>query len=714
MSSSQEEAVTLQVTLNKISHPSKPASNKSFKIKRTQFNQIDSKEALITFLSGTELALSSSNAPFLEFLRKSKRHKEYVPLETPSDFRTLARSLMVKSRVKLIINDRSPVIVNDYNDYKLIKESTIDFNALGDRLIEVAMEHFKDLFSQPPSSVGPEPSTPNPSVNEKKHGVGAAAADELVVHEGILCDGCNPIGIANVIPMKGVRYSCLVCPDFDLCQACENRLQSGEVFLETHSKSHAMAKITTPGQNVARGDTENRSDTQCKNSSDFEVVCDLPLENCSGKMKEMLQDVIIKGDTTTLFQNFEKYLKNSERYEELVSYASSVTGEEILGEDEEIKFAVLKSLIESKKSFDEKPELDDKSSQLKSSKHLGTVHIKPKKLSGANSRMISLMLVNNSNEVIQGGNFKFEFSNGDFSKIVVIKNASDIKPGQQRFYNLGALNDNSNEISGTNLKIFNSNLTLEGKFYSDRSSELLIYESDGSVTNEVNDQDSSVKSPGDSGLVTVTLVPKSSSMSQIIVHNKSDKEIDCSELKLEVVNYLDSVVSSVTIRKSHGIMPGKVGKFNVSLINTHMKYPFKLILRNGFIYGSCLLSLKKLTGEFDFSVTGLPNFDAGSETESCAEDFRETNDSENTSLSEYVNESPSISSFHSMVLPALPKELMVDSTSSVSEFVDAKSTESIETLQKDKEEEFDMISVEGDEESYSDYEILSPASTNNA
>lgn len=54
-----------------------------------------------------------------------------------------------------------------------------------------------------------------------------------VVHERIICDGCE----AN--PIEGVRYKCAICPNFDLCSKCE----------ETTTHEHPFLKLKTP-QNV--------------------------------------------------------------------------------------------------------------------------------------------------------------------------------------------------------------------------------------------------------------------------------------------------------------------------------------------------------------------------------------------------------------------------------------------------------------------------------
>lgn len=49
------------------------------------------------------------------------------------------------------------------------------------------------------------------------------------VHEGVTCDGCQ------TKPIVGTRYKCSVCPDFDLCAACEAK--------GAHYAAHPLVKI---------------------------------------------------------------------------------------------------------------------------------------------------------------------------------------------------------------------------------------------------------------------------------------------------------------------------------------------------------------------------------------------------------------------------------------------------------------------------------------
>ncbi|KAK6461672.1 hypothetical protein DFJ63DRAFT_319903 [Scheffersomyces coipomensis] len=459
-------------------------------------------------------------------------------------------------------------------------------------------------------------------------------------------------------------------------------------------------------------------------------------------------------------KNVQLYVDNAERYEELIRTASLEDNENQL--DDELKFTLLKSLLDgglrpqtsesaptppvTSESVTPAPSTSEFSerSTVIVPKEIDTtdkVVISTKKI-GNNSRVISLMLTNNTTHIINGGDLKFEFYDSIRNEVVIVKNANSVKPGQTRFYNLGGINKIFDKLSGMNMKITTSNGILEGVYN----------EFDDSILSFVSVDDSMEVDPKETLLtltnedeINVTLIPKSSSLAQIIIHNRSEKTVDCSDLKLEIVNCFGKSVVGVMIRKSHGILPGKIGKFNIGLINAHMKFPFKLIMRNDYNIGHCELSLKNLSGNFNFdpqpvdnqveqpdliNLEQTPEFDGedavmeeddhSSGTESIIDEkeeievvTEETKERETPESEESLLESGSI---HSIIVPSLPKESvpLVDS-----EYLDAKDTvteskaEEAETPAEEPqhEDDYDIIS-DGDHEFDSDFEILSPVTSN--
>lgn len=61
--------------------------------------------------------------------------------------------------------------------------------------------------------------------------VSISVADQSEDHEGFYCDGCD------MTPIKGIRYRCLECHDYDLCEKCNAK---GTVV---HNKNHPMLCI---------------------------------------------------------------------------------------------------------------------------------------------------------------------------------------------------------------------------------------------------------------------------------------------------------------------------------------------------------------------------------------------------------------------------------------------------------------------------------------
>lgn len=55
---------------------------------------------------------------------------------------------------------------------------------------------------------------------------------EGYIHRSITCNHCN------TSPVRGIRYKCANCPDFDLCEGCEG--------LGVHLSNHVFIKVRIP------------------------------------------------------------------------------------------------------------------------------------------------------------------------------------------------------------------------------------------------------------------------------------------------------------------------------------------------------------------------------------------------------------------------------------------------------------------------------------
>lgn len=79
----------------------------------------------------------------------------------------------------------------------------------------------------------------------------AEAAQNLVEHTNVSCDGCN------VVPIVGPRYKCSVCKNFDYCGTCEERLGHDHAMLKIKEDGGAPDVLIT----MLEGENETQKDT---------------------------------------------------------------------------------------------------------------------------------------------------------------------------------------------------------------------------------------------------------------------------------------------------------------------------------------------------------------------------------------------------------------------------------------------------------------------
>lgn len=60
-----------------------------------------------------------------------------------------------------------------------------------------------------------------------------------IIHDNIRCDGCQEG------PIKGIRYKCSVCEDFDFCGNCEEQMDHPHPFLKIRSPSENPVVMMT-------------------------------------------------------------------------------------------------------------------------------------------------------------------------------------------------------------------------------------------------------------------------------------------------------------------------------------------------------------------------------------------------------------------------------------------------------------------------------------
>ncbi|CUM65324.1 uncharacterized protein PRCAT00002959001 [Priceomyces carsonii] len=722
---SKTRIITIRASYKNDNSSSKELQEKTIAIDHDQFRDVKDKDTFIRLLKHYDMKFPE-DISMIKLIRKSKKNKNYIPLESEKDFKSLARSLKVKNHIKLIIvdktlNESKPNFLNS-----TIRKKAIDFSSLGDALIEVAIDHFKDIIFD-----FKRPDIKEEGTLQEEHSIGHQDSTDDTVHVNVCCDRCHP---NDFVPIRGVRYSCLVCPDFDLCESCERELHKTGQDFHSHSLNHPLAKIIRESPSFNRSKFERFQGSTptappCYHSSDDIILADIPLRDYNPENKVLIEQLINNSGFKSFAENVQHYLKTSERYVTLTSLLKDSN----LNEDE--AFDLLKSFvingISKKDSVQSLNSCDDATP-----------------LSSENT--FALTIKNMSPNVIEGNNLKFEFVDGDQNDVFIVKNSEPIYPGKQNTYDITSMKPKLQQSSlPKTLRVSNvdSDVSLVGLYSAEAPSYLELYKvldtTEEPLMTSPKEETEQVFTDDDK--VIVTLVPKSPSLAQIMISNRSSKKIDCSDLTLEVLNCFEDSVLSVLVHKKHGILPGKVSKFNISLSNYHLKYPFKIVMKNGSTEGRCKLSMNELSGRFKFSNQGSngtndeynlefrpSEYMLTNETSSSTEGVDDDDDEQlgecdapgqqssmNNLFSSTTRTSDVASgagSLHSMVLPALPRESVTNSRLSTSEYIDATTSIHGNNLEDEIEDDYDIISAEGDAEDKetidSDFEVLSPVNSN--
>lgn len=513
-----------------------------------------------------------------------------------------------------------------------------------------------------------------------------------------------------------------------------------------------------------------------------DIVYDIPLGSCSLANRDKLEGILRNGNIDDFFHNIDSYIEDSRRYNDLISSMKS-------GEDSEEKYACLLSLVEqSNLSLSSPPQedvdnaevVDEVVNKVAEGELEGGSELELNLTTAAEGhiliettktfpRCMSLKLTNSSSYTICGSTLEFEFFNELNNVCICVPSPHDLLPGQTKSFNLRFGNEDPEFPATTDSRIriptADPNIFMEGVFSQETSTLLPVTkESTHVVTTKkrevLNDSQ-----------VLVSLYIRAKGLAQIVITNYSETEIDCSDLKFEIINCFQQSICNLLVHKRHAILPGRTSRFNISLSSAHLKYPFKLIMKNDDIEGVCDLSLKNLTGRFKFngeSSVSAEKKNSSSEREESPEtetdiEINEVHDNDKDdaenlqikekekekdkeeevevsrcfdnakdgySISKSVEElrlgqarSRSPGSIQSMVLPTLPREstsshstLSAPKSLSNSEYIDANSTlieANDDMVVIADEPDYDIISTDTGEDFGSDYEVLSPVTSNN-
>jgi len=165
------------------------------KILQMKINDI--KDLIIYYFSnGEKIDINNSNS-FIEFINK---HLKEIFIEINE------QSNLYKEEKKNI----------EKNDPVTIKNIQNLFESQFSKLKTEIMEQSKLISSKNENSNNNNNYNTNLILNEKKQ----SNSNKNIIHEGIECTNCM------INPIKGIRYHCLNCPKYNLCEKCEENIGS--------------------------------------------------------------------------------------------------------------------------------------------------------------------------------------------------------------------------------------------------------------------------------------------------------------------------------------------------------------------------------------------------------------------------------------------------------------------------------------------------------
>ncbi|KAI5967851.1 hypothetical protein KGF57_000279 [Candida theae] len=361
---------------------------------------------------------------------------------------------------------------------------SIDFARLGDALLEATLEHFKDFFIENRHKETDSKEDPTGTHKNKESGATSSSSgadttanskdtfrqeDTVVVHPNIACDRCSP---DDFVPLKGVRYCCLVCSNYDLCADCEGEQQAAKLTYGSHSYLHPMAKITEP-DSFTRDSFTNKFNVNgagragaggvgvgvggsfdpFTDSRPNDIIYDIPFLSCSAENRLRLESLLQSKGFENFIKNVDGYISRSDKYSQLLSILDangfSFSNQddshrflEVCIEDYLLRKAFKESVNEDEAGEENQAEQAEEGEQDEQDVDVNKVTTCDAVVNlslGSKSTKSSIQLINKSSVTIDGGDFQVELVDGSGEKYSSWVKSAAIKPGQVKFYKLNPI-----------------------------------------------------------------------------------------------------------------------------------------------------------------------------------------------------------------------------------------------------------------------------------
>ncbi|KAH3901046.1 Atg19p SCDLUD_002520 [Saccharomycodes ludwigii] len=159
----------------------------------------------------------------------------------------------------------------------------------------------------------------NTKVDKKKQ----KGESDLTVHEYCYCDGeCSTNTNNKQKFINGIRYKCLYCYNFDLCELCENKgFETG-----SHKKWHNMVKIKTPSTESSITGSFGNMFVPCSPTNTTTTNSDTDSNNYTCPYKE----ITATNDNDNMVPVSDVIIDISDKHNQLFEFFSAIKDEQEL------------------------------------------------------------------------------------------------------------------------------------------------------------------------------------------------------------------------------------------------------------------------------------------------------------------------------------------------------------------------------------------------